>query len=439
MSGSTNAPQFWNKRAASTLTDWVTINPYTAWARVNANSTLELVSAANAPEGYVPGGGSCVKCSNTNYPTNNFAYSLTMDGTGGKTSAIDLVEEASFIEFPVYYPAPFNDTSSGIRFDIGSGGGLTNEYQKTFLPATNNARQGWNIYSYPLQALINGAVNTSVGMSKAAAPAINAMNFVRLLLTNAQTVWIGPIIYRRKSRPTITLSFDDGLMTTYTNSLPLLQARGMTATAFIISQRPGNAAVSDTSGNYMSWSHIAALKTAGWDIQCHSRTHANQRLGNGGGMSDSDIYSEVVGAWQDMLAQGYNTKFYAWPGGGYTEVSKSAARIAGFNLCYSLGNDFDKVPFAWGSGDYGDIRRINTDNGNYQTCIYYINEAIRLGTNLHIYTHDVGASASGPTYTNITEYTTILDTLLGYRRQGLCDVTNINSYWDQAFAGRLNA
>lgn len=422
----TLAPKFWNKRAAGVITDWVTVNPLANWNLVNANSTLQLLPVGAEPEGYVPGGGRCVKGSNTNHPTNAFAYSCTL------SSAIDMVEEASFIEFPVYYDSDYiSPATAGLRFDFGSGGNLTNEYQKTFTPSVHNARMGWNIFSYPLQCLIGGTPNATSGLTKVLSPNVNAMNFVRLLLSNgsnpnARDVYIGPITYRRKSRPTITLSFDDGLLTQYQNVEPLLTARGWKGTIFIITSRPTDLPLSDLSGPYMNWNHIAYLAgVRGWDVQCHSNTHVNQYLG---GLTEGEFFSETVGAMNTLRSRGYSPTYYAWPGGGYTERSKFYARQAGVNLAFSLGNDFDRVPWAWGSGDYGDVRRLGTDNGNVAVCLQYLAEAIREGCNAHFYTHDVGAAANGPTYTNVTDFTTFLDALKSYERQGLCDVNTISEY-----------
>jgi len=428
-------PQFYTTRpAAGYITDWVSINPVANWSRISANSTIALVAVGSEPEGYVPGGGRCVKGSNTNHPTNFFSYAL-LAGT-----PFNFVGEDSLIEFPVYYDSDYiNPGAAGIRFDMGSGGGLSDEYQKTFFPSVSNARKGWNIYSYPLQALINGSVNTANGLIKTGSPAIGAINYFRLQMnnasnTNARDLYIGPITYRRRGRTTVTFSFDDNLLTTYQNALPLLASYGWTATEFVIVSRPTDLPLSDVSGTAMNWNHIAYLRSQGWDIQCHSLTHINQKFS---ALTEKQYIDENITAIKQLRERGYPGTIFAYPGGGYTETTKEKLRAAGVTFGMALGADFDKVAWMWGSGDRYTVLRIGTDNGaSNTTCLYYLDEAVRLGLNVHFYTHDLGASADAATYSNITNYTTLLNKVKQYERMGYLDVKNCAQYFNSAISGR---
>ena len=70
------------------------------------------------------------------------------------------------------------------------------------------------------------------------------------------------------SKGVITITFDDGFATTYTNAFPALRSLGLRA----------NAAVNPTPidegwGDYMQFSNLTELWTAGWAIVSHTMDH----------------------------------------------------------------------------------------------------------------------------------------------------------------------
>ena len=69
-------------------------------------------------------------------------------------------------------------------------------------------------------------------------------------------------------QPLITVTFDDGWESTYTQALPLLQKYGIPSTQYVLS---GTA----DDKNYMSFKQMINAQKAGHDIQCHSIDHAN--------------------------------------------------------------------------------------------------------------------------------------------------------------------
>jgi uncharacterized repeat protein (TIGR02543 family) len=68
------------------------------------------------------------------------------------------------------------------------------------------------------------------------------------------------------SRPLVTLTFDDGYASTYTNGLPILQQYGFTSTQFIITDLIGQT-------GYMTAAQIKAYYAAGDEIASHTVTH----------------------------------------------------------------------------------------------------------------------------------------------------------------------
>jgi peptidoglycan/xylan/chitin deacetylase (PgdA/CDA1 family) len=64
----------------------------------------------------------------------------------------------------------------------------------------------------------------------------------------------------------MTLNFDDGHESVYEVALPLLESKGLVATAYVVPTWIGQMW-------YMEWSGVQALQDAGWDIGSHSLTH----------------------------------------------------------------------------------------------------------------------------------------------------------------------
>jgi peptidoglycan/xylan/chitin deacetylase (PgdA/CDA1 family) len=66
----------------------------------------------------------------------------------------------------------------------------------------------------------------------------------------------------------ISVTFDDGWETVYTQAMPLLQQNGIVTTQYVLSG-------TSNDQNYLSFSQIKAMQSAGHEIACHSVDHAN--------------------------------------------------------------------------------------------------------------------------------------------------------------------
>lgn len=72
-------------------------------------------------------------------------------------------------------------------------------------------------------------------------------------------------------QPLITVTFDDGWETIYSQGLPLLQKYGIPTTQYVLSGTADNI-------QYMTFDQIKSMQQAGHEIACHSIDHANLTL-----------------------------------------------------------------------------------------------------------------------------------------------------------------
>jgi peptidoglycan/xylan/chitin deacetylase (PgdA/CDA1 family) len=79
---------------------------------------------------------------------------------------------------------------------------------------------------------------------------------------------------RQLPRKSVVLTFDDGYRSFLQYARPLLKDLGFTATLFVYSDFVGSA-------NGLSWSDLRTLTGEGFDVQAHSKSHANLRRNEG--------------------------------------------------------------------------------------------------------------------------------------------------------------
>ncbi len=66
----------------------------------------------------------------------------------------------------------------------------------------------------------------------------------------------------------VTFTFDDGIVTTFSRALPILNRRGQVATAGLVASR-----LLSGNNDYMDVEQARGLEKAGWEIASHSLTH----------------------------------------------------------------------------------------------------------------------------------------------------------------------
>jgi peptidoglycan/xylan/chitin deacetylase (PgdA/CDA1 family) len=96
----------------------------------------------------------------------------------------------------------------------------------------------------------------------------------------------GPI--KPFEQPLITVTFDDGWETIYTEAFPLLQKYGIPTTQYVLSGTSKDI-------NYMSFQQMINASKAGHDVQCHSIDHSNLTL-----LSQKDLYNQLATCKTDI-------------------------------------------------------------------------------------------------------------------------------------------
>jgi peptidoglycan/xylan/chitin deacetylase (PgdA/CDA1 family) len=151
-------------------------------------------------------------------------------------------------------------------------------------------------------------------------------------------------------KPGLVISFDDGLLDTYTVAAPLLEEAGLTGWFFVPSNLPGIAvgAQADfckageldipagTSGRIaMDWPELRDLRARGHVIGCHTASHRRFR----GAVDAVLIESEISGAKALMDRElGCTTSSFAWVGGEsdtYAAEVETALRKLGFRFAFT--------------------------------------------------------------------------------------------------------
>jgi peptidoglycan/xylan/chitin deacetylase (PgdA/CDA1 family) len=120
----------------------------------------------------------------------------------------------------------------------------------------------------------------------------------------------------------VSLGFDDGYVSAYTNVAPVLASHGMQGTFFIISDTVGES-------GYMSWSQIASLASAGNEIAGHTLTHPDLAT-----LTAAQVRHEVCGNRSDLLSRGFQVTDFAYPLGTVGTINAQDEQIVagcGFN------------------------------------------------------------------------------------------------------------
>lgn len=117
----------------------------------------------------------------------------------------------------------------------------------------------------------------------------------------------------------VVLTFDDGYDDHYDTVFPILRARGLSGTFFIISQF-----VDERTSGYMTWEQIGEMAAADMRMEAHTRTHSDLR-----GRDYDFLVYEIVGSLESVAAHSRQvSQMFSYPVGRYDAQTLQVAASA---------------------------------------------------------------------------------------------------------------
>jgi len=138
----------------------------------------------------------------------------------------------------------------------------------------------------------------------------------------AQNGWRGLSVGQAIEYPSgnsVAITFDDGSETDLIAAAPILKENGWNATFYVTAGLVGNP-------GYMSSGQLRQLRALGFEIGCHSMTHAYLD-----DLDDSALRREIFDAGkklEDMI--GEKIEHFSCPGGRYDDRTSALVREAGY-------------------------------------------------------------------------------------------------------------
>ena len=136
------------------------------------------------------------------------------------------------------------------------------------------------------------------------------------------------------SVPACAITFDDALQNVHDLALPVLAARGWSATMFVPTAYVGGVNRWNITGRHpipplpvMDWDALGRLVDAGWHIGAHTRTHPSLPS-----LDDAALDEELEGSQADIVARlGLTPQWLAYPFGDLSArvVARAARWYAG--------------------------------------------------------------------------------------------------------------
>ena len=160
---------------------------------------------------------------------------------------------------------------------------------------------------------------------------ITIQNFEKQILTliknGYEFVTLDYFISKKQyfSKKLITLTFDDGRKSVYTEAFPLLKKLGIKATAFITTDwiEGKNISQKEQYSDFMNWDEIKELSKNGWVVGSHGKTHKDLRF------VDEKTLKEELEESKKVLEKNLGKKVlhFAYPYGSHNpKIQKEALK-----------------------------------------------------------------------------------------------------------------
>lgn len=140
------------------------------------------------------------------------------------------------------------------------------------------------------------------------------------------------------TKPSIVLTFDDGYKDILTMK-DFFRNKNITPAIFILSntKKPDWKELGNKRP-FLTKREILALHKSGWEIGCHSATHANLAT-----LSDKDLQNEIVIAKKSLEKDlDISIKYFAYPRGKYSQTVLKFVKKAKFKMALTMDDGFIK-------------------------------------------------------------------------------------------------
>lgn len=196
----------------------------------------------------------------------------------------------------------------------------------------------------------------------------------------------------------VVISFDDIEDNQFSIAYPILQAQGIAATFYVVTDWFGDP-------NKMTWANIIAMNVGGMDIQCHSNTHPDFTT-----LTALQITQQLTDVNNAFIANGLPVpQHLAYPMGAYNanvklwvSALRQTARTVGAAGSISIGANYDKY----------ELMAVNIDKQSLSNDLDVIlNDLVLCKRNRYariIYLH--GVTVNGGVYSaSVSDFNTIID------------------------------
>jgi len=129
----------------------------------------------------------------------------------------------------------------------------------------------------------------------------------------------------------VTLAFDDGYASAYTNGLPILDAAGLKSTQYIITGSLGQR-------GYMTREQVVAMQANGHEIGAHTRTHPHLSQ-----VTPAQMKDEIDGSLHDLADIGIHATSFAYPYGDYDDRVVDVVKSAGYGSARTVSSGYDST------------------------------------------------------------------------------------------------
>lgn len=204
----------------------------------------------------------------------------------------------------------------------------------------------------------------------------------------------------------VSLSFDDGLLSAYTEALPILEEYGIRGTSYVYPEAQVEKEKGGGYEDFMSWDQIKSLQDDyGWEIGSHAYSHPHLTQ-----IPKYQMRREIKVAYKQFKRRGINAAGFASPYGEYNDnVLNYVSRYHSYHR-----NAF--------GGAFNDLSTQNDYNLNAVEVAYdmtpdqvktLIDEAVSDNKWLILYWHDLVPGDPTPFTYNIDDFREVVEYLAG--------------------------